>query len=119
LVLSRFNPVSTLYGRLRFTQKNYLSKGLIVFQFTLATFLIIATITIYTQFNYLIHYDLGYNDKNVAIVRTGRIQRDKLAIFKEELLKNPSINLVSADQGGRWSTLAHINDGKEIDFDIK
>jgi putative ABC transport system permease protein len=38
LVLSRFNPVQTLYGRFRLTGKNYLSKGLVVFQFTLATF---------------------------------------------------------------------------------
>ena len=119
LVLSRFNPVHTLYGRLRFAQKNYLSKGLIVFQFTLATFLIIATIIIYSQFSYLMHYDLGYNDKNVAIVSTGTIHRDKLDLFKSELIKNPSISLVTADQGGRWSTLAHINDGKEINFDIK
>ena len=35
-------------------------------QFTLATFLIISTITIYSQFNYLMHFDLGYNDKNVV-----------------------------------------------------
>jgi putative ABC transport system permease protein len=119
LVLSRFNPVDTLYGRLRFARKNYLSKGLIVFQFTLATFLIIATIIIYSQFSYLMHYDLGYNDKNVVIVNTGTIHREKLDLFKSELIKNPSISLVTADQGGRWSTLAHINDGKEINFDIK
>ncbi len=119
LVLSHFNPVHTLYGRMRFVQKNYLSKGLIVFQFTLATFLIIATITIFTQFDYLVHYDLGYNDKNVAIVRTGAIKRPMLDLFKSELMKNPSISMVSADQGGRWSTIAHINGDEQIDFDIK
>ena len=119
LVLSRFDPVHTLYGRFRFSNKGYLSKSLIVFQFTLATFLIIATITIYSQFNYLVHYDLGYDDKNVAILKTGTRDRDKLEVFKSELKKNPFISNVSADQGGRWTTLAHINDGKEIDFDIK
>ena len=50
------------------------------------------------------HYDLGYNDKNVAIVKTGYIMGDMLASFKAELLKNPSIKGVTADDGGRWRT---------------
>ncbi len=67
IVLSGFDPVQSLYGIRQFGGKNYLSKGLVVLQFTLALVLIIATITIYSQFNYLIHYDLGYNDKNVVV----------------------------------------------------
>jgi putative ABC transport system permease protein len=119
LVLSRFNPVQTLYGRFRLTGKNYLSKGLVVFQFTLATFLIVATMIIYSQFNYLMNFDLGYNDKNVAIVNTGQIDKEKLNVFKSELMKNTSIENVTADQGGRQETVAHINDGKEINFNFK
>ncbi|MCW3109887.1 MAG: FtsX-like permease family protein, partial [Segetibacter sp.] len=119
LVLSRFNPVQTLYSRFRFSGKNYLSKGLVVFQFMLATFLIVATMIIYSQFNYLVNFDLGYNDDNVAIVKPGQIDREKLDVFRNELLKNASIANVTADQGGRWGTIAHINDGKEIMFDFK
>lgn len=119
LVLSRFNPVQTLYGRFRLAGKNYLSKGLVVFQFALATFLIVATMIIYSQFSYLMNFDIGYNDKNIAIVNTGNILQEKLDIFRNELLKNPSIEKISADQGGRWGTIAHINEGKEISFDFK
>jgi len=119
LVLSRFNPVQTLYGRFRFTGKNYLSKGLVVFQFTLATFLIIATMVIYSQFSYLVHFDLGYNDKNVAIVNTGQIDKEKLNLFRNELLQNRFIQDVTADQGGRQETMAHINGGKEMNFEFK
>jgi putative ABC transport system permease protein len=119
LVLSRFNPVQTLYGKIRFSDKNYLSKGLVVFQFSLATFLIIATLIIYSQFNYIIKFDLGYNDKNVAILGTGQIKREKLDVFRNELLNSRSIERVAADQGGRWETIAHINNGKEITFDFK
>ncbi|MES2849632.1 MAG: ABC transporter permease, partial [Bacteroidota bacterium] len=53
LVLSGFNPVQTLYNRMPLSGKNYLSKGLVVLQFMLTTFLIIATITVNKQFNYL------------------------------------------------------------------
>lgn len=119
LVLSGFNPVQSLYNRQKFSSKNYLSKGLVVLQFTLATFLIISTITIYSQFNYLMHYDLGYNDKNVMMVKMGGIASSKITTFKQELLKNPYIKSVSADQGGRWGTLAHVNNAQEIHFDIK
>jgi len=46
LVLSGFNPVQTLYNRTAYAGKNYLSKALVVLQFTLATFLITATMLI-------------------------------------------------------------------------
>jgi len=117
LVLSGFNPVDSLYNRQRFAGKNYLSKGLVILQFVLSTFLIISTITIYSQFNYLMHFDLGYNDKNVAVVRTSYIMGDKFASFKAELLKNPSVKSVTAEQ--EWRTTAHVNNAEEINFDIR
>jgi putative ABC transport system permease protein len=119
LVLSGFNPVESLYNRQHFAGKNYLSKSLVVLQFTLATFLIISTITIYSQFNYLLNFDLGYNDKNVVSINAFGIDKQKMALFKTELLKNSSIKSVSADQGGRWGTIAHINNGQQMLFDMK
>lgn len=119
LVLSGFNPVQSLYNRQQFAGKNYLSKGLVVLQFTLATFLIISTITIYSQFNYLMHFDLGYNDKNVVSISAFDIDKQKLPLFNAELLKDPSVKNVSADQGGRWGTIAHVNNAQEMHFDMK
>ena len=119
LILSGFNPVQSLYNRTQHIGKNYLSKGLVILQFTLATFLIISTITIYSQFNYLTHFDLGYNDKNVVSINAYGIDKQKLTVFKNELLKNPSITSVTADQGGRWGTMAHINNGQQMMFDMK
>lgn len=50
IVLSGYNPVDSLYGNARqFGGKNYLAKGLVVLQFSLALLLIIATITFYSQ----------------------------------------------------------------------
>jgi len=119
LVLSGFNPVQSLYNRNSFTGKNYLSKGLVILQFTLATFLIISTITIYSQFNYLMHFDLGYNDKNVVTINTFGIDTKKMILFKDELVKDPSVKNITADQGGRWGTLARVNNGQDIHFDMK
>jgi putative ABC transport system permease protein len=119
LVLSRFNPVETLYGRKRYQGKNYLSKGLVVFQFSLATFLIIATITVYSQFSYLVNYDLGYDNSNVMILRTGGFDSDQIDLFKNEILKNPAIKGLTFDQGGTWRTNANINGETNITFDFK
>jgi putative ABC transport system permease protein len=119
LLLSNFNPVTTLYGKFRFGGKGRLSKGLVVFQFTLATFLLIATTVMYSQFRYLINYDLGYNDQNVAVVNTGRIKREKVELFRNELMSHPGVELVSADQGGRWGTHAHVNNDQDVQFDLK
>ena len=68
LVLSGYNPVQTLYSRFKIAGKNYLQKSLVVLQFTLASFLIIATFIIYAQFNFLTKTDLGYDDNNLVIV---------------------------------------------------
>ncbi|MEN0052314.1 MAG: ABC transporter permease [Mucilaginibacter sp.] len=119
LVLSGFKPVQTLYNRSHFTDKNYLSKGLVVVQFTLATFLIIATITIYTQFNYLMHFDLGYNASNVVSIRVFNIDKGKFNLFKTELAKAPNIYGITADQGGRWGTEGYIDGARVFGFDVQ
>ncbi|MES1222420.1 MAG: ABC transporter permease, partial [Bacteroidota bacterium] len=73
LVLSGYNPVQTLYSRFQIAGKNYLQKSLVVLQFTLASFLIIATYTIYAQFNLLIKTDLGYDDSNLVFVNKNEL----------------------------------------------
>ncbi|MGN6638700.1 MAG: ABC transporter permease [Mucilaginibacter sp.] len=119
LVLSGFNPVQSLYNRTQYAGKNYLSKSLVILQFTLATFLIISTITIYSQFNYLMNFNLGYNDKDVVSINAFGLDKIKLSLFKAELSKDPSILGVTADQGGRWGTMAHVNNGQQMQFDMK
>jgi putative ABC transport system permease protein len=119
IVLSGFNPVESLYGSKQFGGKNYLSKGLVVLQFSLALVLIIGTITIYSQFNFLTHYDLGYNDKDVVALSAEYIDKNNLAVLETELLKSPSIKNVSADQGGRVGSMVHINGDHEMGIDIK
>jgi putative ABC transport system permease protein len=119
LVLSRFNPVETLYGKLRFSGKNYLSRGLVILQFTLSIFLIVSMVTIYRQFNYLVNFDLGYDDSNVLSIMSPRLNKEKLSVLKTELSKNPAIGLISAMQNGQNITLAHVNGDNELKFDIK
>jgi len=116
LVLSGYHPVQTLYSRFNLAGKNYLQKTLVVLQFSLASFLIIATFTIYAQFKYLTTEKLGYDDSNLVGVEQWHLSRDKAVLFKSELLKNPNIVDVTFKNGGSWGTVAKVNMDSTIQF---
>jgi len=65
------------------------------------------------------HFNLGYNDKNVVSIFSWGLDKQKLALFKNEMLSDPSVKSVTADQGGRQGTIANINGGTKITFDLK
>ncbi|HRP54584.1 ABC transporter permease [Agriterribacter sp.] len=119
LILSGYNPVETLYSRFNLKGKNHLQRSLVVLQFALASFLIIATFTIYAQFNYLTHKDLGYDDHNVIELYKDQIKHDEADLFKAELQKNPNILEAAAKNGGRWSTMARISNDSSLQFDYE
>ena len=104
LVLSGYNPVQTLYSRFQMAGKNYQQKSLVVLQFTLASFLIIATGIIYAQFNLLTKTDLGYDDNNLVIVNKSHLKPGDIAAFKNELLKDPNIAGLSVKNAGQFGT---------------
>lgn len=116
MVLSSFDPVKTLYNRFKWGGKNYLQRSLVVLQFTLATVMIIGTITIYRQFNYMLEKPLGYNDKNLVMVEKDQLTRDEYARFSRALLEDNSILSVSPRNSGDWGTGARINQGENVQF---
>ena len=116
LVLSGYSPVATLYSRFNLSGKSYLQKALVVLQFSLASFLIIASLTIYSQFTYLTIKDLGYDDKNVVVIDKRNLSRSEVKLFKEALLKNPNIVDVAPKNGGNWGTVAKINGDTQLNF---
>ncbi|WP_341227795.1 ABC transporter permease [uncultured Arcticibacterium sp.] len=114
LVLSGLSPVSSLYNRTKLSGKNYLQKSLVVVQFSLAGFLIVLSLTVYNQFNFLINKDLGYDDKDLVQVNFGQnLNEEKTAIFKDELLQNASITAVAPKNSGGWFKSAKVNNGKK------
>lgn len=116
VMMSGFSPVDTLYGRFKLAGKFLLQKSLVVLQFGLASFLIIATMVIYRQFNFMVNKDLGYDDKHVVMVNSWDMNRDKSTLFKNELLKNPTIESVGMKNGGFWGTVAKVNGDQQIEL---
>lgn len=70
VVLAGFKPVEILKGKLKPGSKNFFSKSLIIVQFTLAIFLIVITIVLGRQINFMINTDLGFNKDNILVLDT-------------------------------------------------
>jgi putative ABC transport system permease protein len=117
IVLSGFDPLKTLYNRFTYSGKNYLSKGLVVLQFSLATFMLIATYFIYSQFNFMTNKDLGYDDKNLMMVDVGHENSKKIETFKEEFAKVIGVQSIAKRQAGSWGTRARSN-GKDLSVEF-
>jgi putative ABC transport system permease protein len=89
---------------------------MVVLQFTLASFLIIATFIIYSQFNFLTKTNLGYDDHNLVIVNKKGLTHADAAVFKSELLKNTNIIGVSVKNAGEWGTGTKNSAGSTVYF---
>jgi putative ABC transport system permease protein len=96
LLLSSLNPVRVLKGTMRFGSGAQLfRRGLVVFQFVLSMLLIIGTVIIYRQLQYIQTKNLGYDRENLIKVRGEGEISQKYQLFKRELLQMPGIQAVS------------------------
>jgi putative ABC transport system permease protein len=94
--LSSLNPVRVLKGSLTFSRgATFFRKGLVVFQFTLAIVLIVGTIVIYRQMQYIQTKNLGYNRENLLYIPLEGDLLTKYQLFKGEASRMPGILSVS------------------------
>lgn len=115
LVLSGFSPSESLQRRTKLLQQSFLTKGLVILQFTLSICLVVGTILIFSQFNFLTSRDLGYNDKNVMKLNGFRGNKSALEVVKQELLSMSEISDVAGYNGNYNGTLAKVND-ENVEF---
>ena len=67
--LSSFRPIRVLKGQLvNSLSALFLRKGLVVFQFTISVFLILASLVTWRQLNFLTHQDLGFQKDQQLII---------------------------------------------------
>lgn len=88
LYLSSLKPVRVLKGVTKFTRGSILfRKGLTVFQFMLSIILLVATIVITRQTNYVQNANLGYDRENLIYTRIeGELShQNKYLLFKNQL----------------------------------
>lgn len=92
LYLSRFKPLSVLKGNFSTSVSEVISrKGLVVFQFTLSTILIVAVVIIYQQIQLIQNTDTGYNKNNILLMSVEGNMRGKEKSFISELKNVPGV----------------------------
>nr|MCU0470434.1 ABC transporter permease [Arcicella sp.] len=88
LFLSSFKPISVLKGKLTSTNKGgYLRNSLVVFQFFASIVLIISTIIIYRQLDFIQKKNIGFSREQVIVINDTNLLERGLESFKNELLQ--------------------------------
>ena len=97
-VLSSFKPIQVLKGK--FKSGSYglaLRNGLVVFQFAISVILIICTIIVNTQMNYMTNgSELGFTKANTIIIERADLLNDKTKSFKTELQRIKGVEDVTS-----------------------
>jgi len=69
LFIASFNPIQSIKGVLGFnTKSSSFRKSLVVFQFTFTIILLISTLIIFRQLNYIQNKNLGYNKEQILTI---------------------------------------------------
>ncbi|HXB95899.1 MAG TPA: ABC transporter permease, partial [Puia sp.] len=101
LYLSKFDPIHILKGNLSKASSNVvLRRVLVVTQFSIAMIMLICTLVVYGQLNFLRRIDLGFDRNFVATltVNSNRDTRGQILAFTNEIRKDPRILSASTAQ---------------------
>ncbi len=95
LYLSAFRPVAVLKGRFTGKLQAGFTKPLVALQFALSAFLIISSVIMYRQMQFIAARDLGYDKENVVVVATQKgwsSESDKVVEqFRARLQQEPEV----------------------------
>lgn len=100
-VLSGFKPIEVLKGKLvSTTQGALLRKSLVVFQFGASLFLLIGTVVVYNQIQYMRKQSLGISIDQMLVVKPTVVNNDstflsRMNAFKESLFQHTAVGSIS------------------------
>ena len=97
--LSAFKPVAVLKGNVALGLKSGMIRAaLVVFQFAISIVLIIATIAVFRQLNFILNKNIGFNKEQVIMVEDTHGLGKQREAYKNEILKNE--NIISGTYSG-------------------
>lgn len=91
LYLSRFSMIGVLKGSPSVSSNTFVRNGLVVFQFVISIFLIIATISIRRQLTYAQNMRIGFDRDQVVVVHDTDQLGNQVDAFKDAVLRNSFI----------------------------
>ncbi len=110
--LSKLKPVATLKGQAVFTKNRFnLRTALVVFQFTITIALIVSTLVIGNQINFIQTKDIGFNKEQLMIIdiNSGRV-RNQFQAMKDDFSKIAGVQhvAVSSRVPGEWKNIRTV-----------
>ncbi len=117
--LSSFQPIQVLKGAISKGSKGSpLRSALVVFQFTTSVVLIVGTIIIYQQMEFILNKKIGFEKDQVLMIQGAGTLGDQATSFKNELLKTSQIKSVTISdylpvRGTKRNQNEFWNDGKK------
>ncbi|MCB0521326.1 MAG: ABC transporter permease [Lewinellaceae bacterium] len=100
LFLSGFQPVKVLKGLVKTGGSAVtLRKVLVTAQFVISVFLIISTLVVYKQLQYIKNKNLGYDKENLVYMPVNGTLFEKYDALKTDLLQLPSVTSVTTTNG--------------------
>jgi putative ABC transport system permease protein len=90
--LSAFKPVQVLKGHVALGMKSgVIRSALVVFQFTVSIFLVISTLAVYRQLNFIQNKKLGFTKEQVIVIEDAYALGDNRMAFKNEVMSTGKI----------------------------
>jgi putative ABC transport system permease protein len=90
--LTRYSPGSVLSGKFNSgSQRFWFRNSLVILQFMISIGLVVCTVIVYKQLNYIQHKNLGFEKENVIILNNGWDVGERKDVLKHEILKNPYV----------------------------
>ncbi len=106
ILLSSFKPIQALKGRITSgVGIASLRKGLVIFQFSISVILLICTIVMGRQLNFIKNKNVGYDKSYVFSVPLTQEVADHLDAVKAELKKETSVNAVASSDTYNFSDI--------------
>lgn len=97
--LTAFQPARVLKGEVSVHGGHGFRNGLVVFQFAIATGLMIGLVVVLQQFNFMETRDLGFDQHHVVTIDNIRLLKDKAAAFRDKLSSQTSVQAASFHTG--------------------
>lgn len=108
--LSSFKPIEVLKGKLKTGGRSVnLRSVLVVFQFACSIVLIVSTLVIYKQLDYIQTKDLGYKKDQVLTIRNTYTMGDQDVAFKNSVLQ------ITGVQSGTLSSFLPVSNSSRTD----
>ena len=115
MIVSGFKPTKVLKGQFKFTNSgSFLRKSLVVLQFGISILLIICTLVLGQQMNFIQNKNLGFDKEQIVVLPADRKVNAKYKALKTEFLQDATVQSVTLS----YDSPVHIKGGYSISREI-